>query len=276
MRLGVLSVVALAVALAGCSPKQSQDTGTNLPPDTSLVAQNQNAPAGGATGISERERQSQQLPPGEAERRAGPRRRATPPSRHVSSGGTTHHTGGGAVASAPRTHNVTVPSGKSGDATLSTDLSSETNHEGDTFTAELSSDWVVDGQVVLAAGSKVYGHVSAVEAAGRGKSKAYLTLAYDKVGLPGGGTVELTAQPQTFKAEGTTKRDVGLIGGGTVIGGIIGKATGSTGKGAVIGGAAGTAAALAARGKPMKLEAGHKVEIVLSGDMQVPVSRTGT
>ena len=171
----------------------------------------------------------------------------------------------------PSTVLVTIPRGRSGTVILRSHLSSETNHRGDGFTAVLPHAWVVRGTTVLPRGTRVFGRVVDVEHTGRGKHKAELGLKFERLGLPNGKTVAIASRSLWFKAGGETKRDVALIGGGTVIGGLIGHATGSTGKGAVIGAAAGTGAALVARGKPIVLGSGHALTLTLRQPVRVPV-----
>jgi hypothetical protein len=168
---------------------------------------------------------------------------------------------------------VIVPSGRSGAATLETKLSSETSKEGDTFTATLAEDWVSNGEVAFPAGTKVMGHLSAVAPRARGKAKARLTLAYDKVSLPDGRTIDISAQPQEFVAGGDTQGDAAKIIGGTAGGAIIGGATGNVKRGAIIGGLAGVGAALLSKGHPMDLDVGHPLNVVLTADARVTVKK---
>jgi len=278
MRNWIIAVSVVALALAGCGKKQDQTAGAGAA-DTSLAQQNSAAPTGapGDTSnktISQQERGGTALPPGQAENPPTGRHReehhaARQAESRRSAGGEEH----AAKPAPPEARYATLPDGKTGGMTLVAPLSSETSKVGDEFTATLTEDWTVDNETVLPAGTKVIGHVAVAEPAGRGKSKAKLGLSYDKLELPGGQTVDLSAQPQNFEAEGTTKRDIAVTGAGAVIGGLIGHAAGDTKKGAIIGGLVGGGAALGARGKPMELEAGHKLNLTLQGALKVPVTK---
>ncbi len=173
----------------------------------------------------------------------------------------------------PQVIYVTVPSGRSAAVRLRSTLSSERNHAGDGFTATLATPLTANGRVVVPAGSRVFGHVMAASATGRGKHKARLAVRFDRLGLPNGRTVAISSRPLLFAAGGETKRDVALIGAGTLVGGLIGHAAGSTAKGAIIGAGVGTGAALVARGKPVVLGSGAHLRLVLRNSVRVPVIR---
>ena len=272
-----LVVLAVALALAGCAKKEPAAT-AGTPSDSALAQQNAQAPAGGAADtsgkMSERERGGQPLP-GNAPPGEKPKARQAA-SGKSEAGRTAAKKPQAAVPAAPKVTYATLPAGQSGDMTLTTALSSETSNVGDNFTAELATAWTVDGRVILPASTRVLGHVAYAEASKRGKAKAKLILAYDKLGLNSGQTVDIDAKADTFEAAGTTTRDVATVGAGALIGGILGKLSGNTKKGVAIGAVAGGGAALAQRGKSMELPAGQKLTLHLQSSVQVPVRRTGT
>jgi len=281
----VLATAILALVLAGCG-KKSDTTATGGEADTTLAKQNASTPAGGTADtakapVAQAERGGTALPAGTPENspsaREHERKSTRRPDHHRQDGGNGGNGGGqeehASRQAPPQVRYVTVPAGKTGQVALSGALSSETNKVGDTFTATLGEAWVVDGETVLPAGTKVMGHVNTVESAARGKAKARLGVSFDQVELPDGKTLDIDATPQYFQAGGTTGRDVAVTGAGAVIGGLIGHAAGDTKKGAIVGGVVGGAAALGARGKAMELADGQKLQLVLHGDARVPVVR---
>jgi len=70
--------------------------------------------------------------------------------------------------------------------TLDNTLSSETNHVGDTFTATVS-DKNTDGYASIPSGSKIEGHIAAVQPM-QGNQPAVLDLAFDRIVFPDGTT----------------------------------------------------------------------------------------
>jgi len=70
--------------------------------------------------------------------------------------------------------------------TLDNTLSSESNHIGDTFTATVSDNGT-DGYASIPTGSKIEGHIAAVEPM-QGNQPAILDLAFDRITFPNGTT----------------------------------------------------------------------------------------
>jgi hypothetical protein len=149
-------------------------------------------------------------------------------------------------------------------------ISSESARVGDEFQAALTEPWLVNGRVGLPVGTRIEGQVSQVEPTGRGKHKALLVLRFLRAELSDGGAMQLEARPVYLEAEGETRRDVEMIGGGTLLGGIVGKVTGNTGRGAVVGAAVGTGAALETKGDPVIVRPGRMFRLFLQRDALVP------
>ncbi len=147
----------------------------------------------------------------------------------------------GKLLGSPNVRVITVPETTRLSLTLSTPLSSQTAEAGDELVATLSDPIEIEGIEAVPAGSRVEGHVSHAAGAGDVSGRGTITLELDSLSLPEGGRVAIQAEPVSFEARGTKKKDAGIIGGlagvGAVVGGIVGGK-----KGAAIGGAAGAGA----------------------------------
>ncbi len=105
-----------------------------------------------------------------------------------------------------------IPVGTMVPVRLLTRLSSATARAGDTFQIQVLADVIVDGAVVIAAGSSGQGRVTEVEAAkGWGKS-GHLRISVDFVYAVDGQHVPIEANEQT------AARDREVLGAGTVVG----------------------------------------------------------
>ena len=121
---------------------------------------------------------------------------------------------------------------------LAKELSSETAHAGDRFQGFLDQDLSSGGRLVSPAGTKVYGVVTAAEAASKMKGTAALSVTLTDMQV-GSQVLAITTQPLNVKG-GTGSGAKKLVGGallGTAIGAIAGG-----GKGAAIGAAVGAGA----------------------------------
>jgi hypothetical protein len=167
---------------------------------------------------------------------------------------------------------ITVPEKTTLALSLETALSSETAAAGDEFTATLSKAVAVEGFEALPAGSRIRGHVSHAEGAGKVSGRGSLALELDVLEIPDGDRVDIQAEPLAFDARSTKKKDAGVIGGlagvGAVVGGIIGGK-----KGAVVGGAAGggagTGVVLSTRGEEVVLPQGAAFSARLSSPFTI-------
>ena len=107
--------------------------------------------------------------------------------------------------------------------------------------AELAEDVVVDGDVLLPAGSEVIGHVVSAVRSGRVKGKARLVVSFDQVRADGK-TFRIDATGFDVTAGSSAGKDAKIAGGAAAAGAVIGAiADGGEGalKGGLIGGAAG-------------------------------------
>jgi serine/threonine protein kinase len=154
---------------------------------------------------------------------------------------------------------VTVPPQTKLDLVLATPLTSETAEPGDVFTASLASSVSIESVEALPAGSIVSGHVSQAQPSGKASGRGELTLELDSVEIPDGDRIAIEAEPLSFRARSTKKKDAGLIGGlagvGAVVGGLIGGKKGAAIGGAA-GGSAGTGVVLSTKSEEMVLPEG--------------------
>jgi hypothetical protein len=171
-------------------------------------------------------------------------------------------------ASAPSHETLIVPSGTSFIAVLQTRLSTDVNNTGDPFVATTVEPIVVDGRTVVPAGSRIDGVLRDVQASGRIKNRARMTLVFEEIADAGGKTHPVSTLPLTIQAASETHNDVLKIAGGSAAGAIVGAISGKK-NGAVIGAAAGagagTALVLATKGDDVELSQGLKLYVQMTG-----------
>ena len=175
-------------------------------------------------------------------------------------------TGSGSSTSTSPTAPGVIPSGTEIDVRLETALSSDTNQVEDRFEATTIVDLRQDGRVVIPAGSRVRGVVTAVDDAGRIERKGRLSLSFDQVTINGRNYPIRGTVTQALEAGGY-KDDAGKIGTGAAVGGIIGGILGGlTGAlaGILIGGGGVVAAT---EGENVELPAGTVLRMRLDQDL---------
>jgi hypothetical protein len=167
---------------------------------------------------------------------------------------------------------VVVPAGTLLSLELRSTHSSKTSQAGDRTLAVLLEDVRVEEQVVIPAGSELYGSVLAAVPSGRVKGKARLAIVFDKAQIDGQQR-GIESAPIDVTADDSKKRDAAIIGGGAGAGAIVGGiAKGKKGAaiGAAIGGIAGTGAVLGTTGKEVEFAAGSHLKIQLSSALRLP------
>ena len=125
----------------------------------------------------------------------------------------------------------TIPSGTELDVRLETALSSDTNQVEDRFEGTTVVDLRENGRVLIPAGSRVRGVVTAVREAGRVDRKGSLSLSFDQITV-NGRNYPIRGTVTEALESGGYKEDAGKIGAGAAVGGIIGGILGGV-KGAV-------------------------------------------
>jgi hypothetical protein len=132
----------------------------------------------------------------------------------------------------------TVPQGTLVVVRFATEVSSATAHVGDRVQGFLDQDLAADGRMVAAKGAKVYGVVSEVDAAGKMKGQAKLSVTLTDMQV---GSKILSLKTQPVNVEGGKGTGAKKMVGGAAIGAAIGAIAGG-GDGAAIGAAVGAGA----------------------------------
>lgn len=171
-------------------------------------------------------------------------------------------------------------------------ISTKSSQIGDQIYLETAFPIVVNGKIVVPAGSWVQGSVTDVKRPGRVKGRGELYIRFDTLLLPNGVTRELRSRMSGMDSNSTATldRDEGKIksesgvkddlktvgqaaGAGAGLGGLAGSISGHPYKGIGIGGAAGAAAGviytLISRGPDAEVPKGATVEMVLDRTIEL-------
>lgn len=172
----------------------------------------------------------------------------------------------------PRNETLVIPAGTNIVASLQTPLSTKTSQTGDHFQASTVSAIVVNGRTVVPAGAQIHGVLRDVQASGRIKGRARMTLDFERIEDVRGQSHAISAQPLTLQADSKTRGDVEKIAAGGVLGAIVGGIAGGK-KGALIGAGAGAGAGtvimLATQGDEVELGAGRRLNVYMTSPTSV-------
>lgn len=169
---------------------------------------------------------------------------------------------------------VTLPEGTPIVITLIDSIDTDVQTTGMEFSAELAEPVVVNGRTLFEAGAMATGVLTKVVESGHLKTPAELEFALNAIQDNAGNWIAITSDTIYEKKASHTGKEVALIGGGAVVGGIIGKLTkkkGGTAIGAATGAAAGTAAAAAAGKQDIVHHAGEAVTFTLKQSTEVAI-----
>jgi hypothetical protein len=172
----------------------------------------------------------------------------------------------------PEPHKVTLNAGTLIPVRLVDGLSSERNLPGDSFTATLDKELVVDGFVIAERGARVEGRVAASDRGGRVRGVSSLAVELVRLSTSDGQKVAIQTDGFERRAEETHRQDAEKVGAGAAIGAVIGALAGG-GKGAAIGagvgGGAGAGGVLATRGKAATLPSETRVTFRLRAPVTI-------
>jgi type IV secretory pathway VirB10-like protein len=184
-------------------------------------------------------------------------------------------------ANAKPDQRIQLPAGTHIPLVLHNAISTRSSQVGDPVYFETSFPVLLNGKIIVPAGSWVSGEVTELKRAGRVKGRAELTVRLTTLILPNAYVVSLTASPSNAGTGGheTTDREGRVIGdsdkasdAGTVmktttagagIGALASRSAAGAGIGAGIGAATGVAAVLLTRGPDAELPRGTTLDAVL-------------
>jgi hypothetical protein len=166
----------------------------------------------------------------------------------------------------------TVPTGTELDVRLQTALSSRTAQVEDRFEATTMVDLRQEGRVIIPAGSRVRGVVSAVKRAGRVDRTGSLSLSFDQMTI-NGRTYPIRGTVTRALESGGYREDAEKIGTGAAVGGIIGGILGGV-RGAIAGVLIGGGGVVAAtEGEDVSLAPGTVLRMRLDQPLTVREAR---
>lgn len=220
------------------------------------------------------------MPPAQSAPPASPQASAPAPSSVAAPGNTAAPVPSTSTSAPAKAATIEVPGGTHIPLVLHNAISTRTARPGDPVYFETLFPVMIDGHVVIPAGSYMSGEVTEAKRAGRVKGRAELGIKLTTMILPNAYMVNLNAVPSGAgtgggesvtnegKIQGDTDKasDAGTVikstAAGAGIGGIAGGGRGA-GIGAGIGAAAGLGAVLLSRGPDAELPRGSTVEAVI-------------
>ncbi len=157
-------------------------------------------------------------------------------------------------------------------------ISSDVNVAGDTFNVQVLDPVVVNGVTAIEEGSVVFGSILEVVPSKKIGKGAQMHMEFTKVRLLSGKEYPISAV-FTDAAAGAKKKDAATIGGSAAGGALLGRIVGhkkgdeagGTAIGAVVGAAVGTAIAATNENKPVVIEQGTVVQLLLDGPVTVSI-----
>jgi len=178
----------------------------------------------------------------------------------------------------PQYESMTVDGGTTLQVTLDRELSTKASQVGDRFTTTLTAPIIVGNRVALSAGTRISGHVTAVQKSGGPGEAAVLDLEFDDVTVDGESypvSMTVTAANPTMEGRDNTAEKAGKIGVGAAAGAILGRVIGGNKTGTIVGGvvgaAAGSAVILGSADSDAILKAGSAMTLTL--DVPLTVQR---
>jgi hypothetical protein len=165
-----------------------------------------------------------------------------------------------------------VPAGTELDVRLQNNLNSGTSQVEDRFEATTLVDLIINGRLLVPAGSVMRGVVTAVEAGTRTNRTSRMTVSFDQITVNGRSYPMRGTVTDAIKGEGI-RGEATRAGAGAAVGGILGAILGGA-KGAVLGvliGGGGTIAAT--EGKEVELPQGTVMRVRVDSPLQLSTGR---
>ncbi len=216
--------------------QQPNNPQANTPnPQSSQNPQQVSGPSGSASTPNSAPRPSATSTPGTAPYSA--------PSPSPSSAPRSPAPAAAAPQAPPPPATVDLPAGTQLRVRLDEDLGSKISNAGDSFSATVADDVVVNGQTVIPQGARADGTVINAKPLGHFKGGAYLSVRLDRVHTNWGSYPVATSSIDRAE-KGKGKRTAVFAGGGGAFGALVGGLAGG-GKGALIGALAGGGAGTA-------------------------------
>ncbi len=174
----------------------------------------------------------------------------------------------------------TIPVGTTFQIITNENINSQRNKVGETFSTALSHPISVDGNIIIPAGSEVIGQITYTEDSRRAGKNAKMEIKFTHIRLPNGPRIpivgKIMTQDNTGVLKGGTvknqlvsgvKQEAIATAGGALIGTGIGAIAGSAGAGMAVGATGGGVLGLGwliwRKGKPVKIDSGTKMVVVL-------------
>jgi uncharacterized protein YcfJ len=167
---------------------------------------------------------------------------------------------------------VTMPANTAISVALVDSIDTDVQVSGTDFSATLSRAIIVDGHTLFADGAQARGTLNKIVQSGHLKTPAELNFRLNSIQDKAGHWISVGTDMIVEKKDSHTNKEVAMIGGGAVVGGIIGKIIdrkNSTEIGAVAGAAAGTGLAAATGKKDIFHPAGTEVVFYSSQPLQI-------
>jgi len=174
----------------------------------------------------------------------------------------------------PRVIEKQVPAGTELDIRLTTEVSSSSSVSGEPVQGRIEQNVLVDGRIVIPAGSTLTGRVTEARALRKVGGRSSLAFQFDTLTLPDGRDFGIHAAfARTGRSE--TAKDAATIAGSTIIGAIVGHQFDEDGEGravgAVAGAGVGTAIAARTEGETIVLPAGTILRLTLQGPIFIEI-----
>jgi hypothetical protein len=180
--------------------------------------------------------------------------------------------GNASTENAAKTSYVTMPANTEIAVTLIDSIDTDVQTSGAAFRARLARPIFVGGHTLFADGAEAKGILSRIVESGRLKTPAELDFSLTAIQDGDGHWINVGTTTILEKKASHTNREVAMIGGGAIVGGIIGKIIdkkGSTEIGAAAGAAAGTGLSAATGKQDIFHGAGTEVVFFSSGSTQI-------